>query len=314
MSDVTPAITKQTSRADERAGASWQAGVQVAVLAVLVWIIYRPAFGHMFATWKNDPNWSHGYLVPLFSLYFLVVHREEILKARPRTSVTGLLVMLASLVAFYVAMLKSFGYPRDITLIPCLLGLVLFLGGWSVLRVTWFPIAYLFFAIPIPGWLYFSLTLPLRKIASEVAGAALSLLPNVVTEVQGVVIDYISNGSTGSLNVEEACSGMRLMMAFCALGVAMAYLGTRPLWQRVIMVISCIPIAVACNTLRVFVTGTLHVYGYEEWARGSAHALIGLAMLPIALGLFALLGYILNNLLVEGTDDDDEEKEAPIAS
>jgi exosortase/archaeosortase family protein len=97
---------------------------------------------------------------------------------------------------------------------------------------------------------------------------------------------------------------MRLIMAFCALGVAMAYLGDRPLWHRVIMVVCCVPIAVFCNMIRVFVTGVLSVYGTEnpklnEFAQGSAHELLGLMMLPIALGLFAFVGYVLKNLFVD---------------
>ena len=79
----------------------------------------------------------------------------------------------------------------------------------------------------------------------------------------------------------------------------MAYLGTRPVWQRVIMVSACIPIAVVCNIIRVTITGCIHVFHIRSLASGTPHALLGLAMLPIALGLFALVGYVLKNLFVE---------------
>jgi exosortase len=184
-----------------------------------------------------------------------------------------------------------------------LAGYLLALGGWGVLRHTWFPIAFLLCAIPLPQRVYFQLTFPLRRLASHASAAFLNLLPDVETEVQGVVIDYMHGGRSSSLNVEEACSGMRMMMAFCTLGLAMAYLGDRPLWHRAVMVACCVPIAVLCNTIRVCATGVLHVYGMEDLSQGTAHELLGLAMLPIALGLFALVGFVLRNLFVEEPGD-----------
>jgi len=173
-----------------------------------------------------------------------------------------------------------------------------------LLRVVWFPISFLVMAIPLPDQYYVKLTMPLRKLASEVATVLLGLLPNLETESSGVVIEFFNaaTGNTGVLNVEEACSGMRLMMAFVTLGLAMAYLGQRPNWQRVIMVLCCVPIALFCNIIRVSVTGIIHVYDIESLASGTPHELLGLAMLPVALGLFALVGWVLKNLFVEETE------------
>jgi exosortase/archaeosortase family protein len=92
------------------------------------------------------------------------------------------------------------------------------------------------------------------------------------------------------------------MMSFFALGVAMAYLHARPTWQRVLMVLSCIPIAVLCNTVRVTVTGLLQINGHEDWARGTAHQVLGIGMLLLAFVLYFLLGYVLSHLFVEEED------------
>jgi exosortase len=279
--------------------------IQIAVLAALTFAVFRFPLDAMMYRWKTDGNWSHGWLVPLFSIYFLVVHGRELLAAERRPNYLGMLIVIGAIAMYwYFSRVRRFGYPQQFALIPYLMGLVLLVGGWRVLRVAWFPIAYLLFAVPLPVSTYVDLTLPLRRIASQVAGALLDWLPGVYTDVQGVVIDYQYRGHLASLNVEEACSGMRLIMAFCALGVAMAYLGDRPLWHRVIMVVCCVPIAVFCNMIRVFVTGVLSVYGTEnpklnEFAQGSAHELLGLMMLPIALGLFAFVGYVLKNLFVD---------------
>lgn len=304
MSQMTPAISSSRPIGTSSSGLSGASVLQIAVLAVLILLIYQPALSGVVHKWANDGNWSHGWLVPVFSLYFLIVHRQE-LKAAPRKgSYFGVVLVLAALGLLYLSYLRGFGYPQPFSLIPCLMGLVLLVGGWGVLKIAWFPIAFLICAIPLPQALYFDITHPLRRLASRVAGAFLGLLPDVDTEVAGVVIDYSYRMRTSALNVEDACSGMRLMMAFCTLGIAMAYLGDRPLWQRLIMIACCVPIAVICNSVRVIITGMLHIYGYEELSQGTAHGLIGLAMLPLALGMFALCGWILKNMFVEAPEQE----------
>jgi exosortase len=275
--------------------------LQTAAIALLLGLAYWPVIYGIVEKWANDGNWSHGWLVPLFSLYFLYMRREQVARVRVRTSYLGLLALLLVLAAyFYFLFVLPMGYPRCVLLVATIASIVWFVLGSEALRVAWLPIAFLLFAMPLPDTMYAEVTLPLRKLASEVSAVLLAtFVSGLHTGTSGVVIDYIHHGTRGSLNVEEACSGMRLMMAFVTLGVAMAYLGDRPLWQRAIMVLACIPIAVFCNIIRVSVTGFLHVFGKENLAEGTPHALLGLAMLPIALGLFALLGYILDHLFVE---------------
>lgn len=275
--------------------------LQAAAIATLLILAYWPVIHGVADKWANDGNWSHGWLVPLFSLYFLYMRREQVARIRVRTSYLGLAALLLVLAGyFFFLFVLPMGYPRRLLLVATIAAIVWFVLGREALRVAWLPIAFLLFAMPLPDTQYAEVTLPLRKLASEVAAVLLSTcVSGLHTDTSGVVIDYMYNGTRGSLNVEEACSGMRLMMAFVTLGVAMAYLGDRPLWQRAIMVLACIPIAVFCNMIRVSTTGFLHVFGKQDLAEGTPHALLGLAMLPIALGLFALLGYILDHLFVE---------------
>jgi exosortase len=281
--------------------AGWVTTNQVAVLAIMAVLVYWPSLDYNLHKWRSDGDWSHGWLVPVFSLYFLYTQRERLRAAPRRMNLLGLALMLASLAAYYGAAYLRYAYPQRLTLVPFLLGLVLLMCGWRVTRIAAFPIMYLVLAIPLPEWLFFELTYPLRLIASRVAGTLLNLLPDVYTEVAGVVVEYEYLGGASALNIEEACSGMRLMMAFIALGLAVAYLGERQWWHRVVLVLACIPIAVFCNMIRVFVTGVIHIYGYQHLSQGTAHELLGLAMLPIALGLFTLVGWVLNNLFVEGS-------------
>ena len=136
-------------------------------------------------------------------------------------------------------------------------------------------------------------------MASIVASVVLNVLPNVTCEAQGVVIYGRYGGEEFNLNVAEACSGMRLLLAFMALGVAMAYLDYRPMVHRLILMCSTIPIAIFCNIVRVLITGLISVYLGTEYATGLLHTILGMLMLVLAFGLYGLLAWIMNHLFVE---------------
>ncbi len=280
--------------------------VQIAVVVALVVAAYWGVItGSLASRWLNDGNWSHGWLIPLFSLYFLHINRERLMLCRAKPSYLGAVVLAGSLVAmFFSAWVMRMAYPRALSIVGTIFGATLLLGGWNVIRVAWFPIGFLVLAIPLPHAKYVALTMPLREFASSAAAAIMPLFsPGLIAEAQAVVIDYIApKTGSGQLNVEEACSGMRLIMAFVTLGVAMAYVRPRPNWQRVVMVFSCLPIAVLCNTIRVTTTGLLHIHGLETYAKGTPHQLLGILMLVIALGLYALIGYILSHLFIEDSE------------
>ncbi|MCO6438027.1 MAG: exosortase/archaeosortase family protein [Phycisphaerae bacterium] len=290
------------------------ARVRVAIVVLLLALVYWPTVRHlMVARWIHDADWSHGWLIPVFSGYFLYAHRDELRRVILRGSAAGAVVLALSLAAFFTsAWWGRWGYIQAITVVSSIFGVTLLMGGWQLIRVTWFPILFLALAVPLPERIYVQLTFPLREFASWAAAAILPLLiPGLHTEAQAVVIDYVLPGrAPGQLNVEEACAGMRLMMAFVTLGIAMAYLGDRPGWQRLIMVLCCVPIAVFCNVVRVTATGLLHINGYETLAKGTPHQLMGIAMLVLALGMYLALGWLLSRLFIE---ESSTEPEAPSA-
>ena len=146
----------------------------------------------------------------------------------------------------------------------------------------------------------------MRQLAAKIATALLNLVPELEASAKGVVIDVIYKGTRmePGLDVAEACSGMRLLMAFMALGVAMAYLHYRPTWQRVVLLCSTIPIAICCNVIRVTVTGFIYILWDPKYAVGIYHDMLGMAMLPLAFGLYGFLAWFMSNLFVE-------EKQAP---
>jgi exosortase len=252
--------------------------------------------------WITDSSWSHGFLIPLFSLYFIDQAKNEILNLRFKPNYLGLFFMICGIVFYPLNIVHfQYGYLRPLGVIATLGAVVLFLGGWRLIRYTWLPIAFLVFAVPLPTRYYVSLTMPMQMLAAKVTTVLLNLVSGMEATVTGVVIDVVYNGQKMDppLNVAEACSGMRLLMAFLALGVAMAYLHYRPPWQRIILLASTIPIAILCNIVRVTATGFIYILIHPRYAQGIYHDILGMSMLPLAFGLYGLLAWFMSSLFIE---------------
>jgi len=280
----------------------YAAWLKIATIAVLFCLLFWNNIADMVGTWATDDNWSHGFLIPLFSLYLLHRRRESILSLQPKPSLTGLLLMVV-LIAFYVFNIVQlrYAYGEPLLMLATMGAIVLFLCGWKLMLHLWLPIAYLFFAIPVPSRLYRELTIPLRHIASQFATAFLNLMPNLEATAKGVIIDVMYRGVPleTALDVAEACSGMRLLMAFLALGVAMAYLHERPAWQKIVLLASTVPIAVVCNIVRVTITAFIHIFAGAQYAKGIYHDTLGLLMLPLAFGFYWAIAWFMEQLFVD---------------
>jgi len=304
MSFDRPDITYDSNQKNTWSELGLHNYIKILVIAGLFCCLFRHEIQPIVRQWFTDPGWSHGLLIPFFSLYLLNRNKTDILNLKTRPNFLGLFCILAVLL-FYVLNIVHFqyGYFRPLAVIACLGAIILFLGGWPLVKFTWLPVCFLVFAVPLPPTYYVKLTTPMRHIAATVASVLLNMVKGMEATAHGVIIDVIYKGKPlePSLDVAEACSGMRLLMAFVALGVAMAYLHYRPVWQRIILLASTIPIAIFCNIVRVTVTGFIYVLVEPKYAQGIYHDLLGLAMLPLAFGLYGFLGWFMSGLLVEET-------------
>jgi exosortase len=277
--------------------------IKIALLAIPFCILFHHPLYTLFRQWL-DPTWSHGFLIPAFSLYFLHQKRDALLALSPRPSYLGLTGLIFCIFFYPLNLVQfQFAYFDWLIMLPMIASIVLFLGGWKMLYYTWLPIAYLFFAIPFPDRYYKLITIPMREFAAGVSTVVLNWIPGVQSVASGAVIEVFFRGQKlePSLDVAEACSGMRLLMAFVALGVAMAYLHQRPLWQRIVLLISTFPIAILCNVIRVTVTAMIYILWDPRYARGIYHDILGILMLPLAFGLYGLLAWFMSNLFMEET-------------
>jgi len=276
--------------------------IKIGIIAGLLGMLFRNELRFVVRGWLADSSWSHGFLIPLFSLYFINQHKQDILSLRTRPNYIGLVLLICGILFYPLNLVHlQYGYLSSIDMIATLGAVVLFLGGWCLLKHTWLPIAFLVFAVPLPERYYKALTIPMRGWAATAASALLNLVPNLEASARGVVIDVFYKGKAmePALDVAEACSGMRLLMAFVALGVAMAYLHRRPLWQRIVLLASTVPIAILCNIVRVTVTGFIYVLINPMYAQGIYHDILGLTMLPLAFGLYGLLALFMSSLFVD---------------
>ncbi|OHB58714.1 MAG: hypothetical protein A2Y12_20150 [Planctomycetes bacterium GWF2_42_9] len=278
--------------------------IKIAVIAAAVFLVFQREIYIVVSKWINDSSWSHGFIIPLFSLYFINQKKREILTTEFKASYLGFAALVFCIVAYSLTLfVYRFGYFQNVMIIPAIGAMVLFLGGWKLVKYAWLPVVYLIFSIPLPAKFYNDLTIPLRAHDAQIAAFLLNMVKGLEANASGVVIDIVYNGVKlePGLDVAEACSGMRLLMAFLALGVAMAYLHYRPWWQRLILLGSTIPIAILCNVIRVVVTAFIYVLWDPVYAQGIYHDALGILMLPLAFGLYGLLAWFMSNLLVEET-------------
>lgn len=264
------------------------------------------------ATESWNADWSHALVVPFISLFCIYLRRDDLAVTPRRVCFWGLPILVTGLISyvFWVHPGRN-DMMQGYSMIAGLFGLVLFVLGPAMMRHLWFPIAYLVFAVKISDRLWEAIAFKLQIVAANAATVALqffTLVFNFEVDNRGstIVLHFMENGLPveRALNVAEACSGLRSLMAFVALGVALAFLWDRAWWQRLIMIAMAVPIAIAVNVGRVTALGLLSLID-EKYTRGDFHTMIGMFMLVPAAFLFLLLGWILDRVIVrEETDDD----------
>ena len=201
-------------------------------------------------------------------------------------------------------------WTSDMGIPITLFGVVLTLFGWRVMRIAWFPIFFLVCAIPWPPLVYSRVASPLQELAATIAVNVMTICGIESMQAGTKIIMSRGLGANGMplpdrvLNVAEACAGMRSLMTFISVGAAMAFLSSRSLWQKLVISLSAIPIAIFCNVMRVSGQGLLDRWAGEEWSEGFAHAFVGLVMLIPAFFLLLGVQWMLDKIFVEEVEEE----------
>jgi exosortase len=247
--------------------------------------------------WAHDPQYSHGYLVPVFCLGLLWQRRALLRESSAAPAWLGVPVLVAGIGLHLGGAYFYYVWFDDLSLLPSLAGLVLVLGGWARLaawRWAWPAIAFLVFMIPLPYRLEVSLAGPLQRIA-VISSTYLLQTFGLPAVAEGNIILL----SEARIGIVEACSGLRMLVVFFALSSAVALVIRRPFWEKALVVVSAVPIALVVNVIRITVTGFLHEQVSSAVANAVFHDFAGWLMMPAALGLLWLELIYLRHLLLD---------------
>ena len=254
----------------------WQLGALALLSVWLYWATLR----HLVGQWWHDPNFSHGFFVPLFSAFVLWQERARLARITPRPSWFGLPVIAVGLCILILGQLGAELFLARFSLLVLLAGVVILFLGWEFFGAVLFPWAFLILMIPIPSIVFNQITFPLQIQASKVAAHTLPLLGVPILR-EGNVIQLPAM----SLEVAEACSGIRSLMSLATLAIIYGYLAETRLWVRWVLALASVPIAVVANSIRIIGTGLLVQYWDPDKAEGYFHASWGWIIFVISLAL-----------------------------
>ncbi len=266
-------------------------GLPISLALALLWS-YWTTLAEIVWRWSNDPQYSHGYLVPGFAAYLLWQRRAHFGALRP--SNWGLAVLGAAALLRLAGTFFHFGYLDQISLLPTLLGLCLLAAGMQATTWAWPAFAFLAFMIPLPHSWSLALSGPMQTFATTVSTFCLQVLGRpALAEGNLILLNDIE------LGIVEACSGLRMLVVFFALSTAVALLINKPLWEKLVIAASAVPIALAANVLRITATGLFYDAFGPRFGGPFFHDLAGWLMMPLGLAFLGVELWVLRHLLLE---------------
>lgn len=269
-----------------RAAVRW--GIAGALGALFLWS-YWPTLAGLWRQWQINPDYSGGQVVPLIAAY-VVWSKRAVLRALPLTPCWwGLAVLLAAQAMRLGGVFLSYGSAEQYSLVVTVVGVVLLILGYSAARRLMWVFALLLLMIPLPRRVHGAVALPLQDFATTSAVFGLELLGYLVARDGNVL--RLSDRS--SVAVAEACSGLRMLTAFLIVGAALAFVVRRPTWQKAVLVIATVPVAILANTLRLVGTAVLYESVSSEVGERFFHDFAGITMMPFAFAVLVALLWLM---------------------
>jgi exosortase D (VPLPA-CTERM-specific) len=227
----------------------------------MAFVAYFGGLTDLVTRWNKQEEYGHGYFIPLISIWFLWSRKGALIASIGKCSWVGPALIVIATVGLLLGELSAIYVLIQFGFLLTIVGLILSYGGKSLLKVSWLPIAFLLFAIPLPYFVGAQLSWRLQIISSELGVNILRLLGNSVF-LEGNVIDL----GVYKLQVVEACSGLRYLYPLLSISFLMAYMYKAALWKRVLMFLSAIPITIVMNSVRIAMVGIL----VNQWGNSMA--------------------------------------------
>jgi len=287
---TTKVPTPNTAASTVRAQQMWPLAV---ISGLLVWA-YLPMLSVFADKWLNDPQYSHGLLVPLFSAFLIRrAWREGNYTPKPMP-IVGCLLLAVSLAMRAVAGSMLFHQLDAASLLLALVAINVAAGGWPLIKRTGPAIAFLIFMIPLPYELERNVGQPLKTTATVCSTFLLQTLGQpALRDGNLILIDEVR------LGVVDACSGLKMLMTFAAFSMGAVLLMDRTRFEKFMIVLGIVPIAIAANVLRITATGLSYVFFTNKGTTEFMHDALGYLMMPIGLALLALELWVLTRLVME---------------
>ncbi len=274
------------------------------VLALALVASYWNMLSMVADSW-SQPQYSHGYLVPVFSLVLLALRREPFAPITDRERWIGLGALLLFMgIRAYASWIRVAALDMY-TFVPAMLAALVLVGGWRLLRWAGPAVLFLAFMFPLSAKMERVFLDPLQRIAM-IGGTYALQTTGVETYNRGNIIHIQDvDGAAQVLNVAEACSGLNMLTIFSAMAVALVFLMPGAIWEKIVIVASAVPIAIFVNVMRILVYGVLRYFseGAADWFHDYGAAPF---MMPLAMGILYLEYIVLQNLVI------DERKTAPV--
>jgi exosortase D (VPLPA-CTERM-specific) len=248
----------------------------------LLGFIFFDGLAYMAEVWKRE-EYSHGPMIPVVALYLLWKEQNRFPQICNKGAWSGVVLVLLGLTVFLAGELSSLYTLVQYAFLLTFYAILLAFWGWKFVSTLWVPLVYLVFMIPLPVFLYNSLSAELQLISSQI-GVYVVRLFDITVYLEGNVIDLGSY----KLQVVEACSGLRYLFPLMSFGFLIAYLYKGPVWQKAILFLSTMPITVLMNSFRIGVIGVTVEYWGIEMAEGFLHDFEGWVVFMSCLGVLVV--------------------------
>jgi exosortase len=258
--------------------------IQAGLIFVGFFVLFFRTLSGLVSDWSSDPNFSHGFLIPVIFLYMVWYKKDQLRKISIQPSRIGLGIIILGLLVHVAANIGAELFMMRFSMVITLSGIIIYALGISMFKAVLIPVAYLILMIPIPAILWNQVAFPLQLLAAKLSAGMIAWIGSPVYR-EGNILHL----AVTSLEVVDACSGLRSLTSLLALTGIFAYMAPLSVVKKWVLFFSAVPIAVAVNVIRLTVTAAMAVWISPDTAHGFLHDMSGLIIFGAALVLVYLV-------------------------
>lgn len=267
----------------------------LAAIFLLLIILYMHVFHELVSAWMSNPDYSHGFFIPFLALFMVWSKRKEIMSVDETPSVWGLPILLLGFLQFIAGQIGAEHFVQGTSMIAVILGITLILWGRKTAWIVLLPIVYLIFMIPLPAIIWNKYAFMLKLFATQLAAVC----------VQGLGVTVLREGNvlylpSTTLEVVDACSGVRSLISLLALSTLIGFLGLSNAWKKWLLFFAAIPIAIVSNIIRLILIAVLGEEFGIKLTEGLNHSLSGVFVFMIGMMLVYLVYWVLVSIPQKG--------------